>query len=89
MKEGVKVNTIQLGPGETIIPAKNCFKIKVRNDSPGSIVVDGLVIEPQREETFDGLPHNHTFVDDFDINTNDARTVVVFVTRYFFKNHSC
>lgn len=87
MKKGVKVNTIQIGPSETVIPAKDCFKIKVRNDSPGSITVDGLVIEPQREETFDGLPQDHTFIDDFELSTSDARVVVVFVTRYFYKDH--
>ncbi len=69
---------------ETIIQSKNCFKVKVRNDSPGHITVSGLIIEPQREETFDGLPSGAVFIRDFDLNAEDAITAVIFVTRYFF-----
>lgn len=87
--KGVKVHSQQLGATAATIKAKNCFKVVVRNDSPGSIIVDGLVIEPQQQVSFDGLPSDHTFIDDFELDVNDALSVVIFVTRYFYKDHYC
>lgn len=69
------------------IKARKCFKVKVRNDSSGPIRVNGLVIEPQKEETFDGLPANAVFAKDFELDLSGVRNCLVFVTRYYYSDN--
>jgi hypothetical protein len=85
-----KVFSYQIGDTTTTeILAKDCFKLKVRNDSPGPITVAGLVIEPQREETFDGLPPDTVFNENFELNAEEAGAPVIFITRYFYVDKKC
>lgn len=82
----VQINTIGIGANITNIPSKGCFKIKVRNDSTGTILVNGYPIDGGTSEIFNDLPPGDVFVADFDLDQSDVRNTspLIYVTRYFY-----
>jgi len=69
------------------INAKDCFKVVIQNDSPGTILVNKCPIESGETKNFDGLPPGVVFAKDFDLDTKNTEDAVeIYVTRYFYTN---